>query len=98
MKKLIDHQGFFSYVDHAAGSKTRSILGGVIKHRPLDAGPVIKVRMLSTIKGSPDGICVEEYSEGGVYEIPGRLAEVFLKEGWAEALNVLEVKRGKNGS
>jgi len=92
VNKPIEHNGFFFYISHEAGSGTRSILGGVIKHRPLDAGPLIKVRMLSTIKGSPDGICVEEYSEGGVYEIPGRLAGVFLKEGWAEALNVLEVK------
>lgn len=44
----------------------------------------MKVRMLQTMKGSPDGIQVEEYKVGEVYDLPPSLASVFLREKWAE--------------
>jgi hypothetical protein len=40
--------------------------------------------MLSTRKGSPNGIDSETYVEGKQYDIQGELLDVFLKEGWAE--------------
>jgi len=47
-----------------------------------EAKPV-KVRVLKSMKGSPDGIHVEFYKEGTVYEIPISLARIFVGEGWA---------------
>jgi len=44
----------------------------------------MKIRMLSTQKGSPDGIQVNEYEVGQKYDLPQGLAMVFLKLGWAE--------------
>ena len=42
------------------------------------------VRMLSTRRGSPDGIEIREYGTGQKYDLPTRLAEIFLSQGWAE--------------
>jgi len=44
----------------------------------------MKVRMLQTMKGSPDGIQVKEYQAGEVYDLPPSLASVFLREKWAK--------------
>lgn len=44
----------------------------------------MKVRMLRTQKGSPDGIQVFSYEAGQKYDLPDDLAGVFLREGWAE--------------
>lgn len=44
----------------------------------------VKIKMLVTHKGSPDGITVNEYKAGEIYEIPTGLASIFLCEGWAE--------------
>lgn len=48
----------------------------------------MKIKMLSTRRGAADGITVETYEAGQVYELPptirGReLGDVFLREGWA---------------
>jgi len=43
-----------------------------------------KVRMLTTMAGSPDGIQVLDYQAGQKYDLPERLAVIFLREGWAE--------------
>jgi len=43
------------------------------------------VKMLSTHKGSPDGIQTVIYTEGQSYEVSGELLDVFLREGWCEA-------------
>ena len=51
----------------------------------------IKVRMIQTKKGSPDGIRVIEYQKGEIYDLPASLAEVFLREGWAKKIQ--EVKK-----
>lgn len=44
----------------------------------------MKVRMLRTQNGSPDGIQVFVYEAGRKYDIPAELAAVFLAQGWAE--------------
>jgi len=51
-----------------------------------------RLRMKQTHDGSPDGIQVNMYSKGEVYEFPTpglslSLAGVFLEQGWAEILN-----------
>jgi len=43
-----------------------------------------KVRMLGTHRGSPDGIQVNEYQAGEKYDLPERLAGIFLDAGMAE--------------
>jgi len=43
-----------------------------------------KIRMLATKAGSPDGIQVLDYQAGQKYDLPGDLAVVFLRDGWAE--------------
>lgn len=40
--------------------------------------------MLRAANGSPDGMHVLRYEAGEVYDLPASLAEVFLREGWAE--------------
>jgi hypothetical protein len=40
--------------------------------------------MTKTMQGSPDGIQVNTYETGKVYDLPSSLAEVFLREGWAQ--------------
>ena len=44
----------------------------------------MKVRMLKTMKGSPDGIQVNEYEVGRKYDLPESLGKVFLENKWAE--------------
>lgn len=45
---------------------------------------MIKVKMTETRLGSPDGIQVNTYESGRVYDLPTDLAEVFLRERWAD--------------
>ena len=42
----------------------------------------MKVKMMTTTKGSPNGIKVNTYEGGQEYDIPEELAVVFLKEGY----------------
>ena len=44
----------------------------------------MKVRMLSTRRGSPDGIEIREYEAGKKYDLSPSLTEIFLGAGWAE--------------
>ena len=44
----------------------------------------MKVRMLDTQPGSPDGHKVIWYRQGQVYDLPLALASEFLVAGWAE--------------
>ena len=44
----------------------------------------MKIRMLTTKRGSPDGLEVREYEAGHKYDLPAELASVFLAQGWAE--------------
>jgi len=45
---------------------------------------IVKVKMLSTQKSSPDGISVLDYKGGETYDLPKPIADGFLREGWAE--------------
>ncbi len=47
----------------------------------------MKIKMLETRMGSPDGVSVLSYSEGEQYELPDGLAQVFIAEGWAKAVD-----------
>lgn len=44
----------------------------------------MNVRMLSTRRGSPDGIEIREYEAGRKYDLSPSLAGIFLGAGWAE--------------
>lgn len=44
----------------------------------------MNIRMVETVKGSPDGINVFEYAKGKSYDLPQSLAEIFIHEGWAK--------------
>ena len=46
----------------------------------------MKVQMLVSKKGSPDGMRVFLYESGKEYVLPDRLANVFITEGWAESV------------
>lgn len=45
---------------------------------------MIRLKMKSTRYGSSNGVQVEEYKKGKTYEIRESLAEIFLKEEWAD--------------
>lgn len=44
----------------------------------------MKVRMLISKKGCPDGIHVLDYDAGKSYDMPEQLANVMVENGWAE--------------
>jgi hypothetical protein len=49
----------------------------------------MKIQMLSTQRGSPDGVSIETYLAGENYDLTRTertrdLARVFVREGWAE--------------
>lgn len=44
----------------------------------------MKVRMIETETGSPDGMGAETYGEGKTYEVPPHLGQAFLRMGVAE--------------
>jgi len=50
----------------------------------------MKIRMLVTKKGSPDGIHIFEYHAGQKYDVSPHLANIFLNAGWAEEDKVVE--------
>jgi hypothetical protein len=47
----------------------------------------MKIKMLETRLGSPNGVLVLPYTEGEEYELPDSLGRVFLTEGWARAVD-----------
>ena len=85
------------YLAHLKGSGYNVVIAGHREHAETvedaanreraarDKQPV-KIRMLSTREGSPDGIRIEKYLENQIYEIPSSLAAIFISEGWAEAI------------
>jgi hypothetical protein len=56
---------------------------------------VIKLKMLEDRLGSHDGIDVRTYANGQVYDLPERLANDFLANGWAEAVKAEPAKPAK---
>lgn len=51
-----------------------------------------KVRMLATVKGSPNGIKVQNYKIGEVYDIDGDLLKCFIDAGVVELANPKKVE------
>lgn len=51
---------------------------------------VVTIKMTKTQDGSPDGIIVNTYSAGGVYDIPESLAKSFIDMGCCERHNRIE--------
>lgn len=49
---------------------------------------MVKIKMLETRTGSPDGMTVRSYTKGEQYEMPGDLAQVFVQEGWGKVMQV----------
>jgi hypothetical protein len=58
----------------------------------------MKLKMLETRQGSPDGISVATYEEGQTYDIPKDLAGVFIREDWAEPLKKKEADPAASGA
>lgn len=52
----------------------------------------MKILMLKTMLGSPDGITVNEYEQGGEYDVPAGLADNFLGQGCAQPVKDKPVK------
>lgn len=44
----------------------------------------MRIKMLTTQRGSPDGVQVNTYEADETYEVPDGLGGVFVREGWAE--------------
>jgi len=55
---------------------------------------MVKIKMLETRTGSPDGVSVCSYIKGEHYELPDDLARVFVHEGWGKQVQVRGRKRG----
>lgn len=50
----------------------------------------MKIKMLKTIPGSPDGIKVNLYKKDEVYDnVPDSLAKVFIQEKYAEHASIM---------
>ena len=52
----------------------------------------MKIRMKETKLGSPDGALVTEYKKGRTYDVPDKLADAFVKAGWATAKGLKRVE------
>jgi len=46
----------------------------------------VKIKMLETRTGSPDGVTVCSYAKGEQYDLPDGLAQVFVHEGWGKQM------------
>ncbi len=56
----------------------------------------MKIKMLKTRQGSPDGIIVNTYISGETVDVPDELARVFIAHRWAKKVIKTSVKdRGK---
>jgi hypothetical protein len=45
---------------------------------------MVRVEMIESRKGSPDGVAVLDFDAGQAYDLPDELADVFVREGWAK--------------
>jgi len=43
----------------------------------------MKVRMMQTKEASPNGINIQKYVAGEIYDVPKNLYEIFIREKWA---------------
>ena len=56
----------------------------------------MKIKMLKTRQGSPDGISVNTYISGETMDVPDELARIFIGQRWARRVSKKAVKnRGK---
>lgn len=53
------------------------------------------VKMKATVIGSPDGIIVNTYENGKEYDLPTRLAEIFLQQDVCIPVEFKEIKEIK---
>ena len=53
----------------------------------------MKIKMLETRLGSPDGRTVHSYARGEQYELPDDLAKVFVGEGWGKQVSTRNRKQ-----
>jgi len=58
----------------------------------------MKIKMLETRMGSPDGVSVLAYTEGEQYEVPDSLGRVFIAEGWAVAGRIKAGRKKDKGA
>ena len=57
----------------------------------------MKIKMLKTRQGSPDGISVNTYIHGETVDVPDELARIFIRQRWARKVITKGVKdRGKS--
>ena len=54
----------------------------------------MKIKMLKTRQGSPDGIIVNTYISGETVDVPDELAHIFIRQRWARKLTDPSVKDG----
>jgi hypothetical protein len=54
---------------------------------------ILKIKMLTTQSGSPDGRTVCSYIKDEQYDLPESLGKVFVKEGWAKKVQAKAPKQ-----
>jgi hypothetical protein len=52
----------------------------------------MKIKMLKTRQGSPDGMIVNTYTSGETVDVPDELALVFIRHRWARKITMPGVK------
>lgn len=52
----------------------------------------MKIKMLKTRQGSPDGIEVNTYISGETMDVPEELARIFIEQRWARKVTERSVK------
>jgi hypothetical protein len=58
----------------------------------------MNIKMTQTVKGSPDGVTVNTYSEGEEYSVPSELGVLFVKGDYAVSLDEKsDAKRAESG-
>ncbi|MBT5551703.1 MAG: hypothetical protein HOJ79_14630 [Nitrospina sp.] len=52
----------------------------------------MKIKMLKTRQGSPDGMVVNTYTIGESVDVPDELAQIFIRHRWARKITVAKAK------
>ena len=58
----------------------------------------MKLIMLETKEGSPDGTVVNRYQKDQTYDVADSLAEAFVKEGWAKQVKEKALTKSTEGN
>lgn len=64
----------------------------------MPARSFMKVKMSRTCYGSPDGMRVAEYKKGETVDLPDALAEVFVQQRWAVAVDQTSRRKKDQGA